>query len=79
MLKMEMKEVLQGKIDHAAAAKMSQLLGSYLRHKESETPLPTPKKVMMCQNILILYIMEKLRHSYQRFVTSALNGIQIKN
>ena len=43
-LKMEMKEVLQGKSDHAAATKMSQLLGAYLRHKESETPLPTPKK-----------------------------------
>ena len=43
-LKMEMKEVLQGKRDHAAATKMSQLLGAYLRHKESETPLPTPKK-----------------------------------
>ena len=43
-LKMEMKVVLQGKTDHAAATKMSQLLGAYLRHKESETPLPTPKK-----------------------------------
>lgn len=37
-LKKEMKDVLKGKRDHTAATKMSQLVGAYLRHKESVKP-----------------------------------------
>lgn len=41
-LKKQMKEVLKGKRDHTAATNMSQLVGAYIRHKESEKP-PPPK------------------------------------
>ena len=32
----EMKTILKGKRDHAAATKMSQLVGAYLRHKQKD-------------------------------------------
>lgn len=40
----DMQELLQGDRDHTAATHMSQLVGTYLRHKESEQPPPPVKK-----------------------------------
>lgn len=41
-LRQDMKDILKGKRDHTAAAKMSQLFGAYMRTKASEKP-PAPK------------------------------------
>ena len=47
--KRKVREVLRNKRDHSAATQMSQLVGSYIRHKQSEQPKLVPKPMDFLQ------------------------------
>jgi len=70
-LKRKVREVLRGTRDHSAATQMSQLVGSYLRHKQSEQskPVSAPKK----PSINFQQFFEPI---YEKKVTSLLSQLK---